>query len=132
MKLLEPQKVMRLYGTDFKVPMDVIGLSLEASDAGVRVMAVPEPGGPECVVALPAGVGVFRQRAVEYHELLLVVPHNTKWLSADANGVVSAHSGEPWHKQGYYEGHEIGYVAKVDLEGMPWEDSLVLLVADSL
>lgn len=65
------------------------------------------------------------QRVVEYLGLQLIVPHDTKFLSTGADGIVQAHYETPWYEPCYYEGYELGEVAKVDLpDGFRWEDSL--------
>jgi len=66
------------------------------------------------------------QRSVEYFGLSIFVPIETEYLSTDPDGCVMAHSLEPWKEPDFYEGHELGYVAKVVVtDGFDWRKSLV-------
>ena len=65
------------------------------------------------------------QRVVEYYGLKLIVPHDTKFLITCDEGIITAHSDKPWTEPGYFEGYELGEVAKIIiLEGFDWRDSL--------
>ena len=71
------------------------------------------------------------QREVDYFGLNLIVPHDTAFLSTDADGEVTAHSDEPWMEPGFYEGHELGVVAKIKLPyELFWDDSLIKYEAE--
>lgn len=65
------------------------------------------------------------QRIVEYWGLQLIVPFNTKYLSTCDEGIIVAHSDEPWVEPGFWEGYELGEVASVIIpDGFDWNDSL--------
>ena len=66
------------------------------------------------------------QRIVDYFGLQLVVPYETEYLSTDDEGSVMAHSLEPWTEPNFWEGYELGYVAKIKLPAdIHWRDTLL-------
>jgi hypothetical protein len=137
MKLKTPQKTMHVFGTELVVPQDSIAVTLQnhldqypvegcmhTKPSGQLICEADDFFEPECIIGSIEN-GIIKQRTVNFFGIPLVVPINTKYLSADIDGMVTAHSDGPWWEPEYYEGWEIGYMAHVDLEGMRWEDTLV-------
>lgn len=139
MKLKTPQKTFTFEGTELVVPHDAIAVELQnhidqipidgamqhrPSGIGHLVCEAEDFYDPICIIGTSDN-GTITQKRVNFFGIDLVVPLNAKYLSAEDDGTVMAHSDHPWYEPGYYEGYEVGEMAKVDLEGMDWEETLV-------